>query len=78
MTNGSLPNITGDINTYCALGANGCFSPEQYGPWGPQGTASQYAYWHVNIDASRSSGVYWRTDNEVHPKNLGLYYIIKY
>ena len=32
----------------------------------------------VDFDASRSSGAYWRTDDEVHANSIHVYFIIKY
>lgn len=32
----------------------------------------------LGFDASRSSGTYWRTDNEVHANSIHVYFIIKY
>lgn len=73
---GSLPKITGGTG-----GCVGNVAPYgafyQGGQYGTAGGGSGKFYQNV-FDASRSSGSYWRTDNEVHANHLGIYYLIKY
>lgn len=78
--NGSLPAITGSLtaiamNPFNYSGAFYVGNSSGTVP-GPNSGSIQRRY--VDFEASRSSNTYWRTDNEVHTKHIGMYYVIKY
>ena len=86
-SNGSLPAITGRFRTAGGTSNYRTIFTEISGAFygdssqsGRAGTTSEVeaGYRYLNMDAARSSSTYWRTDNEVHTKHVGMYYCIKY
>jgi len=81
-SDGSLPNITGSFwNGYRGVvgSTDGCFGTENWNrfrDWGGQGSVSNFD--GANFNANRSSSAYWRTDNQVHARNVKMYFVIKY
>lgn len=79
---GSLPKILGRFGIFGQWQTmlneySGAFTYETLSA--KSGSAGSYDNIRVgNFDASRCSGTYWRTDGEVHARNLGVYYLIKY
>ena len=84
-SNGSLPAITGSLSasTTCFDGdvatVSGAIrlvqSSARQKSWASSYNTAGNGF---TIDASRCSSSYWRTDNQVHARNVKMYYVIKY
>ena len=79
ITDGSLPGITGTLNWQGVQSPSttGAFSHTTGASAGVGYGYTQY-FMYADFNASRSSSAYSRSDNEVHPRSIGLFYIIKY
>ena len=72
---GVLPNITGKVGCFAEGGTDGAFYPVV------QNVGAGAYYGNRNVawmDASRSSNIYNSNYQEVQPKRILMYFIIKY
>lgn len=83
-SDGSLPAITGYYGIVDRAFFNGVCSGALYAQtisgnhWAVWQTAGSGAAQDISFNAYLSATAYWRTDNQVHARNVKMYYIIKY
>ncbi len=84
-SDGSLPAITGTcVGGY---GSDRARTGAYTGTWRTADSVGaghdlpapgQDSGWEIKFDASKSSNIYWRTDNKVFSRNIKVYFVIKY
>ena len=82
VSDGSLPAITGTAElsgTEQVQNVTGCIYSvgNVSSTWG--GHYSGTKWWaRIGINAYNSSPAYWRSDNQVHARNVKMYFCVKY